>query len=142
MPAGGDAPVPRPIWDEDAQVDITAGIISDCFPFADQMTTAHCAGNIVEALERRRRELEQPVPPSVAPCIKEISPMVGVTIPGEDFDVLFTMFERLTSPYSTINELAEIIRFENQIRRWLEAIKTGKVGVSLSGGPARSEGEL
>lgn len=57
---------------------------------------------------------------------------VGVTISAQDFDFLFTAFETLTSPYTSNDDLAEIIRLENDIWKWLQRIKNGDPGVSLA----------
>lgn len=62
---------------------------------------------------------------------------LGVTISTEDFKFLFAAFEALTSPYTSNDELAEIIRLENDIWRWLQRIENGDPDAALVNKPTQ-----
>ena len=55
----------------------------------------------------------------------------GVTISAQDFKFLFDAFETLMSPYSSNDQLAEIIKTEDDIWAWLKQIKNGHPSASL-----------
>jgi hypothetical protein len=59
------------------------------------------------------------------------SSAVGVTISAQDFKFLFDAFETLTSPYSSNDQLAEVIKTEDDIWAWLKQIKNGHPSASL-----------
>jgi hypothetical protein len=56
---------------------------------------------------------------------------MGVTISAEDFNFLFASFQQLTSPHTSNDRLAEIIKTEDEIWAWLQRIKNGKPDASL-----------
>jgi hypothetical protein len=57
-------------------------------------------------------------------------PSSGVTISDEDFQILVEVFERLTSSFS-IDEVSDLLKLENEIWKWLQAIQKGDVTASL-----------
>lgn len=56
---------------------------------------------------------------------------VGVTISAQDFKFLFDAFETLMSPYSSNDQLAEIIKTEDDIWAWLQRMKSCDPDASL-----------
>jgi hypothetical protein len=54
-----------------------------------------------------------------------------VVISREDFQFLYESFRELTSPYTSSDRLAEIIKIEDDIWAWLQRMQNGQPSASL-----------
>lgn len=54
-----------------------------------------------------------------------------MVISGEDFQFLYESFRLLTSPYTSNDRLAEVIKTEDAIWAWLQRIESGQPNASL-----------